>query len=872
LKRTVALKFLPQHVSASETDKARFLLEAQAAAALNHPNICTIHGIEQADGQTFIVMEFVDGQTLREKRASLGLPKAVDVGVQIAEGLSAAHEKGIVHRDIKPENIMVRKDGLVQIMDFGLAKLRASRASRLTKEGSTVGTAGYMSPEQVQGQETDHRSDIFSLGVLLYELFTGELPFKGVHETALLYEIVNVDPAPMSSVRPEIDPELDRIVQECLQKEPDERYNSVKDLAKELKRFKRESSRERASRVMPVNTSAVRPGKGSAGSPTGGAPGRGGSRSGMLWPAVALAALAGAGVLLYLLLFARPAAPADVTKFVVALPPGEFLARGTTAVDLSPDGRQIAMIVRNEDRGERMIVLRRLNELVNRPVAGTDGAADVHFSPDGEWLVFTSDGKVKKVPVRGGSAITLANVQGTRGSSWGADNRIYYTPSPGAPIFSVPADGGGEPVAVTTLDSSKGEVSHRGPQLLPGGEALLYTIKTKFISTFSEAKIAVQRIDSKEKKILVDGGSFGWYVGNGQILYAKGPSLFLVPFDPAKLELTGSPEMVLDSAGMLNEPYGCYTALVSANGTFMYAPGGPLPVSANHITMYDRAGAVVPFLEVGGPTGPFSIAPDGKRVAAQYYAANDDIWILDAERQVASRFTFAGGNNWYPLWTPDGQKIVFTCERDGSPNLFLRSADGSGTEARLARSPFRQIAKSFTPDGKTLVYEQLNSDGNSDLWMLPMDGSQAPQPLANSRFDEVGGAVSPDGHWLAFVSNESGRPEVYVRPFPRGEGKSLVSTGGGTDPAWTKGGREIMFVSINRDILSVPVDLAPAFRPGASTTLFRIPAGRNDIKILPNGDRIAVSLVGSQVDINKLVVVLNWFTELKENARRDGPR
>src|SRR5258708_20188223 len=249
LKRTVALKFLPQHVSASETYKARFLLEAQAAAALNHPNICTIHSIEEHNGQTFIAMEFVDGQTLREKRGTINLGKAIEIGIQVADGLSIAHEKGIVHRDIKAENMMVRKDGIVQIMDFGLAKLRASRASRLTKEGSTVGTAGFMSPEQIQGQDTDHRSDIFSLGVLLYELFTGELPFKGVHETALMYEIVNVDPVPMSAVKPELDPELDRIVLECLQKEPDERYNSVKDIAKDLKRLKRESSRQRMSRV-----------------------------------------------------------------------------------------------------------------------------------------------------------------------------------------------------------------------------------------------------------------------------------------------------------------------------------------------------------------------------------------------------------------------------------------------------------------------------------------------------------------------------------------------------------------------------------------------------------------------------------------------
>jgi hypothetical protein len=430
----------------------------------------------------------------------------------------------------------------------------------------------------------------------------------------------------------------------------------------------------------------------------------------------------------------------------------------------------------------------------------------------------------------------------------------------------VSADGG-EPRAVTELDSAAGEGSHRMPELLPGGDAVLYTIKTKTISSFSEAKIAVQRIDSKEKKILVDGGAGAHYTGDGHLLYAQGASLFLVPFDPVALEVTGPAEMVLDSAGMLNESFGYFTGAVARNGSFVYAPGGPLPVVKNQLTMFDRAGRVVPFLGVAGAFGPFSISADRKRVAAQIYAANDDIWTYDVERQLPSRFTFAGGNNWYPLWTPDGKDLVFTAERDGSPNLFIKSADGTGTEKRLARSPYRQWPRSFTPDGKTLVYEQGNQDGNTDLWMLPLDGSKPPAPVLNSRFYETNGMISPDGKWLAYCSNESEQREVYVRPFPSGDGKWQISTSGGSFPSWTKGGREILYLSRAREVVSVPIEYAGGIRPGRGSVLFRLPKDPTHVEVSSDGERIATTSFGNAVDIDRLIVVLNWFEELKGRSR-----
>ncbi len=876
LDREVALKFLPAHLAASESDKARFVQEAKAAATLNHPNICTIHDIgEEPDPggkgpQMFIVMEYVQGQTLQERRASLTLRQAVDIGIQVADGLAAAHEKGIVHRDIKPENVMLRKDGIAQIMDFGLARVQSSRATRLTKEGSTVGTAGYMSPEQVQGQDTDHRSDIFSLGVLLYEMFTGRMPFRGVHETAILYEVVNVDPAPPSSMKTDLDPEIDRIILECLQMDPDERYNAVKDVAKDLKRFKRESSRERTSRVTAVNRSAIRSVSKSGGVPAGsgeagvGDPGSGdGPRRGFLWPAIAIVSLVVAGVLGFMALRGGGSTP-EVTKFVFLLKPGSVLWSNGIPLDVSPDGRKIAVVTYDANPANRMISIRHLDELTERSVPGTERAIDIAFSPDGEWLAFGANGKINKISVRGGSAIALAPALISRGLDWGDNDRIVFTPNTSSPIFMVSA-AGGDPEAVTTLDSAAGEVSHRVPELLPGGDVLLYTIKTKFISSFSEAKIAVQRIGSHEKKILVEGGSSARYLGNGQLLYAQGSSLFLVPFDPAKLELTGPPQVVLDSAGMLNEGFGYFTGAVSMNGTFVYADGGPLPTVKNRLTVYDRAGRVVPFLDLEGGYGPFSISRDRKRVATQFYAANDDIWVYDVERQIPSRFTYAGGNNWYPLWTLDGKSVVFSSERGGQANLFIRSADGSAEAKRLATSPFRQWARSFGPDGKTLLYEQMNRDGNSDLWTLTIDGSQPPRPVLESRFEDLAGSISPDGRWMAYASTESGKMEVYVRPFPAGDGKWQISTRGGHFPFWTKGGKEIVYLSTEWDVTAVPVDDTGGFHPGRGNILFRLPKNPLHTEVSPDGERIAVATSGSQVEIGRLNVVLNWFEELKRN-------
>lgn len=851
LDRPVALKFLPQHVSTSETDKARFLLEAQAAAALNHPNICTIYGIEEREGQTFIAMEFVDGQTLREKRGTINLAKAIDIGIQIADGLAIAHEKGIVHRDIKPENIMVRKDGIVQIMDFGLAKLRASRASRLTKEGSTVGTAGYMSPEQVQGQDTDHRSDIFSLGVLLYELFSGELPFKGVHETALLYEIVNVDPAPMSASKPEIDPELDRIVLECLQKEPDERYQGVKDISKDLKRFKRESSRQRATRTMVTrqfqNSGTTEP------QPEMQA---GSSWTRLFWPMVSVILSVAVVLLVWSPWLNEIATKQPIMRFSIDMPSNAPIGGGSSALDISPDGKYLVYVSQLTNLSQ--LYLRRMDQLDASPIPGTEGASYPCFSPDGQWIAFHVGDKLRKISVFGGAPEDICVTSGTiRGDWWGQNNEVYYGHL-NKGIMRVSAQGG-VPEAVSFLESNAGEISHRFPQILPAGKSIIYTIKLNSIATFDEALIAAQHIGSKEKKILVRGGSYARYLPTGHLLYLRGGSFFAVAFDAEKLEVQGPPIQMFDG-GWLNPFSGDGTFAFSNSGVLAYVPLGSSSFDVNTIAWMDRQGKLTTLLEKTRPFFNGTISPDNQKLVLTINAANDDIWVYHIARGTLTRLTFGGGNHGFPIWSPDGKFVIYMAEKGSSSNLFRKPWDGSGADERLTESDQQQVPSSFTPDGKHLAFIQ-----SGDIWVLPFEKDRKPWAFINSPADEPFGIFSPDGHWMAYQSNESGKYEVFVVSFPKREGKWQVSSGGGIAPLWSRNGKELLYVN-GTSLMSVDVFLKPTFDFSTPKKLCDIPSstlGPWDISL--DGQRfLMVVAPAQQITTTKVNVVLGWFDELKE--------
>jgi eukaryotic-like serine/threonine-protein kinase len=859
LKRIIALKFLPPELAASDQDKARFVQEAQAASALNHPNVCTIHDIQEHDGQMFIVMEFVDGQTLRERKGAINLAKAIDIGVQVAEGLAAAHEKGIVHRDIKPENIMIRKDGIVQIMDFGLAKLRASRASRLTKAGSTVGTAGYMSPEQVQGQETDHRSDIFSLGVLLYELFTGELPFKGVHETALMYEIVNVDPVPMSAVKPEIDPELDRIVLECLQKEPDERYNSVKDIAKDLKRFKRESSRQRMSRVTAVRDVYKVPGA-SAQTPSlpppepAPAPAKK-SRPVLLASTAAFFLLTTA--LLAFLYWREPVKEVTPVRFTIPAPErGTFL--GQVPI-ISPDGLKLVFAARDSS-GKSFLWLRPLASLIATPISGTDDAFYPFWSPDSRYIGFFQNGKLRKIEASGGPVQSLADAPVGRGGTWGSAGMIVFAPNFGGGLQQV-SDAGGTPTQTTVLDTTRREDSHRWPSFLPDGRHFVYLRRS---SEDEKTGVYIGSLDSKESSILLPIKSNAIYASPGFLLFVMERSLMAQPFDASKGTLSGQAFPITEDVAF-DQTYSF--GLFSASSTGVLALGmGSGSTSNRQLVWFDRSGKRLEKAGTPGSVFDFCLSPDEKRVVFRRIdpqTRNNDLWILDLQRQTESRFTFSSAVDDDPIWSSDGSKVYFDSNPEGVANLYQKIGTGAGNEEVLFKDGLGKYPMDCSPDGRYILFQHEGRTTKEDLWLLPTVGERKPFPYVQSAASEYSGHFSPDGRWIAYSSDESGKFEVYVQAFPLTQGKWQVSISGGAAPLWSKDGKELFYLAPDKKLMVVSVTgRGTSFEQGIPKPLFD-----TDVDVYSAAARYQVSRDGKRFLINTpvegtslkpIMLALNW--------------
>jgi serine/threonine-protein kinase len=856
LNRMVALKFLPRKLTVDETEKIRFAQEAQLAATLNHPNVCTIYDIVEHDGEMFIAMEFVDGQTLREKKGSISFRQATDIGIQIADGLAAAHEKGIVHRDIKPENIMIRKDGIAQIMDFGLAKLRGN-VSRLTKEGSTVGTAGYMSPEQVQGQDADHRSDIFSFGVLLFELFTGQTPFKGVHETALAYEIVNVDAPPMSSVKPEIDPALDAIVLECLEKDPNERTQSVKQVSIDLKRFKRESSRSRVSRItaaIPVR----KPETGAAPSAPDLPP-----RRSYIWPAVA-GVLAIALIAAVWMLWRAPVVTLPTARFRIMLPKDQTINIIThTAIAISPDGSRIVYAAKGK------LYQRRMESFDPEPIAGTDDGSSPFFSPDGRWVGFFGGGKLKKVAVAGGVPVGLADMSDNRGGTWTKDGTIIYSPSGRGGLFRIRSDGG-EPQQLTTVDSAQNERTHRWPQCLPDGKTVLFIIgKMDSPDYYEDAAIASVNLETGARKIIMKGASTVAYLPTGYLVYSHSGILFSAPFDADRLEVTGMSFPVVENIG--GDPTtGATDFSFASNGTLAYIPG-LANITNRQLAFIDLNGTVstlpAPVQQYMEP----ALSPDGGRVAVVIGSGKDeDIWVFDIQTKTMSRLTF-GGPNRSPVWSPDGKRIAYSYNQDGDPKLIIRAADGSGTPEEIKVGYGRTYVTCWSRDGATLIFTGIGTGGGWDIAALRLDGDRKPIPILATKFDEMVGSLSPDGRWLAYLSNETGSSQAYIRPFPEGGGKWQISTERAFQPHWSGDGKTLYYETENvMRAVSISGTESPTIGQ-RNLVLKEIPQLSLEsgvtYDLAPDGQRFLVTKVQEGNEIfQQIAIVLNWFDDIRAAA------
>ena len=873
LDRFVALKFLPSQLTTTEDEKARFIQEAKAASALNHPNVCTIHDIQEFEGQLFIVMEYIDGTTLRDKKENLSEKRILDIAIQVAEGLGAAHEKGIVHRDIKPENIMIRKDGIVQIMDFGLAKLYTdSNVSRLTKAGTTMGTMGYMSPEQVQGLDVDHRSDIFSLGVVLYELLAGESPFKGMHETAIMYEIVNVDAPPIATAKQDIDPQLDGLILECLEKEKDERCQSAKELAKNLRKIKRVSTGSRSSRMFNVNSGIKNTSPGTAqnvntsGTFSVDILNRRFDLSKFFSPRIIpwiLLLISIITIAFLFFTFNQTVSRKAVTKFSINVGKDNSLdINGYRALAISHDGNKIIY----SSNGQ--LYLRKMDQVEPIVLSGAEKGSSPFFSPDDKWVGFFIQKKLEKIPVNGGPLTELADITDNRGGTWGKDGSIVYAPSTTTGLYIIPGVGG-EPRQLTFPDSAKNERTHRWPSFLPDGKNILFTVGLLSSPTYYEdATIDVFNIESGERKTILKGASSARYISSGQLIYSKSGALYAVPFDLDNLEVKGQPIPILqDVSGGLTS--GTSNFYFSNNGTLIYIQGSNEYTKRN-IVKIDMQGKITIIDSTDHIFTEPALSPDNKKIA---FTTTDnktsDIWVFDINRKTSSKLTF-GGENRTPKWSPDGNEISYTkLKSDNNSGVFIKPFDGSGKEREIYSLSDRLFVDDWTRDGKYLLCEVLTKNNQTDVIVIPLEEGKKPWTLLGTKFDEYNAKVSPNGKWVLYVSNESGSYQSYARQFSTDDnsGRWQISNDNGEEPIWSPDGKTIYYRANSSNIVAIPVTYTPTITFGIPQTICKNFPGMYtsswiSYDITSDGKYFISTNPVSGEKYNNINIVLNWTEEI----------
>jgi Tol biopolymer transport system component len=844
LGRDVAIKLLPAHLTADPDRLARVEREARTLALLNHPHIGAIYGLEDADGVRALILELIDGETLADALAGGPLPlkRALTVAGQMADALDHAHRRGVVHRDLKPSNIMLTKAG-AKLLDFGLAKwaqplilaestLTATRSAdprNLTREGTILGTLRYMAPEQLEGREADARADIFAFGAVLHEMVTGRKAFEGPSEASLIAAILTAQPAAPSTILPSIPARLDRVVQKCLDKDPDNRWQSARDLADELSWIASE-----IGQPVPIAQRT--------------------RATGLRMAAFAALAAAGtAGWTGWSLARARQTAtPGAITRFVVQPPEGIV----PNFFDISPDGSLVAYI--GMDRGQRRLFLRRMDQFEAVPLQGTEGASDPFFSSDGQWVGFFADHRILKVDVRTGAApIVLSTGVGAFGS-WSSDGTIVFA-NVGTGVRRMSAEGG-EPREITTV-RKPAEYDHHSPQLLPGGAALLLTVH-QGVERFS---IAVESLASGQRQIIIESAFAGRYLPSGHIVFASGSTIRAVPFDVRRLAVTGPPITLVEHVATVpNDGIGGFR--VSATGSLVYAP--ERPIAGRTLTWIDRSGAETP-LPIS-PRGFTSarVSPDGTRLA---FAAADgdreDIWTYDIATQALHRATFEDSNR-VPLWSKDGKRIVYETLRRGAHSLNWQPADGSGAPDLLRSSANRLHPGAWTPDGRALLYVESPPNDRGDILRMRLDGDRTPEPVIQKRgegfYDYP--SFSPDGHWLSYTSDTSGHAEVYVQPYPDPGPPRQVSVDGGHVGQWARDGREL-FIRNAGQIFAVPVTIANGFSAGRPVRLFESRYVAERLTGIPydlaaDGRFLMIKRSEHEQSPPRLNVVLNWTDEL----------
>ena len=861
LDRAVALKILPEHVSGKLEAKERFEREARTISSLNHPNICHLYDVGSQNGASYLVMELLEGEPLadRLRKGALPLEQVLRIAVQICDGLEQAHHRGVVHRDLKPGNIMLTKSG-AKLMDFGLAKsmvpLRppSSALTRtlsdpdrpLTAEGTILGTFQYMSPEQVEGKDADARSDIFSLGSVLYEMITGKRAFEGKTTASTIATILASEPPSITSLQPMSPPALARVVKTCLAKDPDERFQSVHDLGLQLKWLA-------DSQTVPGTTSTAS---------RSGSPILLLSISGIAVLAIALAALS---------YFNHSNAPRSIVRAAIA-PPSDAsffsldIEAGAPAI--SPDGSLLAVAVHDKN-GTDSLWLRRIGEAKGRTLPGTEGGGHPFWSPDSHSIGFFADRKLKRIDADGASLQAVCDVGlSPRGGSWSRDGVILFTPHINEPLYKVSANGG-TPVPLTSLDTNHGETSHRWPQFLPDGKHYLFLNRSLERERMG---IYLGSLDSKATRMLINTGFGSAYAVGGYLLFMKNQSLFAQSFNANTAELRGEPFALPDQvAAVGSTSEGIFSA--SQTGAIVY-----YSVDSAHggwdVTWRDRTGKSLSTLVHGFFSRPI-ISPDSTKVAISQYDEHwwlPDLWVFDLVRGSETRFTFGSGTGTYTAWEPDGQGIIYGSATNTVPHIYRKRLNGNGqAEPLLNTDGVVELPRSVCRDGRYLTYTRalVATKATQELWVLPLFGERKPFPLVQGQFDVADGAFSPDCKWVAFSTSGPGEPEVSIVSFPEGNRRYQVSSGGGTGARWRQDGKEHFFISPrNGDLLSVAVDsTGQQIRLGTPHVLFTthgIAYRLGVFDVQPDGQRFLVNTEPTQVNSVPLTLVLNWDAVLKK--------
>jgi len=859
LDRTVAIKILPTHLSSDPVRKQRFEREAKAISSLNHPNICVLHDVGRQDGIDYLVMECVEGETLakRLEKGALPLEQVLKYGMQIADALDRAHRSGVVHRDLKPGNIMLTPTG-AKLLDFGLAKpaaplsssatlTAATRNSAVTEQGTIVGTFQYMSPEQVEGKELDGRSDIFSLGAVLYEMVTGKRAFEGKSQLSVASAILEKEPAPISTINPLTPATLDHAIRRCLAKDPEERWQTARDLALELK-WVAESGSQAGVPARIARSIRWRLG----------------------WAGVAIAFLALFGLALFFAGYiSHPTAQVRTIRTSINSPANAaFTVSSSVAVAMaiSPDGRLLAYSAEGKNNIPQLWV-RSLDSLESRPLSGTEQAFLPFWSPDSKWIAFFStNGMLKKVEAFGGPVETVCAAQEGRGGTWNQDGLIIFAPNIAQPLFQVAATGG-SPVPITQLDASRQEITHRWPQFLPDGKHYLFFVRAEPSAT----GLYVGKLGSVERQKVLSISTNALYAPPGYLLFGRGDALMAQPFDVGRMEIRGEPMAMPDDVSFVAAP-NFLNFSVSQTGLLVFS-SGTVEVE-RQLAWYDRQGKLLSRL--GSPeysTWP-QISPDGKKLAIRLVTppGGVDVWVYDLSRGVHMRVSFSAVPGSGLVWSPNGKQLAFahSSQQTTGDHMYLLNPDGTGKEDALEQPIIESLGNypsSWSPDGHILLFDHQDKAGRFSIWALPFSGDRKAFAFVESKFNSQMGKFSPDGHWVAYVSSDSGTEEVYLAPFPGPGNRIQVSSGGGSQPLWRRDGQELFYLSPELKMMAAQLtETAGDFRVGSVRTLFTVsPIGGVPgylYDVTPDGERFIIAQDFEHTSTVPLTLVTNWSAEL----------